>query len=159
MIRLYQKSDLPEVIRIANRAWRDIRKQTRETLGDNIADLINPDGDDTSKGIQVKSQAENHPENIFICEESGKVVGFVTFVLNASGIGEILNNAVDPDCGLKGLGQQMYQAVLEHFRINGMKAVKVTTGLDDAHAPARRAYERAGFDRSLSFISYYRELK
>ncbi len=34
----------------------------------------------------------------------------------------------------------------------------VMTGLDDAHAPARRAYEKAGFDKHIENIRYYREL-
>lgn len=158
MIRSYHESDLPEIIRIANQAWRNIRKSTRATLGDNITDLINPGGDNINKGLQIKAQAESNPDNIFICEENGKVVGFITFAMNDLKIGEILNNAVDPECGLKGMGQQMYHAVLEYFRSHGMKAAKVTTGLNESHAPARRAYKRAGFDRSLSSITYYREL-
>ena len=37
-------------------------------------------------------------------------------------------------------------AVLEHFRALGLRYAHVDTGLDDAHIPARRAYEAAGFD-------------
>jgi hypothetical protein len=39
-----------------------------------------------------------------------------------------------------------------------MRFAMVTTGLDEGHARARRAYERAGFDRSLHFLTYYKEL-
>ncbi|MBT4097360.1 MAG: GNAT family N-acetyltransferase, partial [Gemmatimonadetes bacterium] len=34
----------------------------------------------------------------------------------------------------------------------------VGTGLDDAHAPARRAYERAGFDIAQQDVTYYKKL-
>jgi hypothetical protein len=44
------------------------------------------------------------------------------------------------------------------MREAGMKAVKVNTGLDDAHAPALRAYEKADFERSLPSVMYYRAL-
>ena len=40
----------------------------------------------------------------------------------------------------------------------GALAVRVTTGADDAHAPARRAYEKAGFEKSLSSVTYYKKL-
>ncbi|MCF6176458.1 MAG: hypothetical protein L3J71_11915 [Victivallaceae bacterium] len=52
----------------------------------------------------------------------------------------------------------MYKSVLDYFRSIGLKAVKVQAGLDDAHAPARRAYERAGFKINLEEITYYKEL-
>lgn len=52
----------------------------------------------------------------------------------------------------------MYRAVLDRLRRAGAKVVKVSTGLDDAHAPARRACERLGFDRQLTHVSYFMEL-
>ena len=39
-----------------------------------------------------------------------------------------------------------------------MAYAKVHTGLDDAHARARRAYERAGFDISHQEVNYYLKL-
>jgi hypothetical protein len=54
--------------------------------------------------------------------------------------------------------QQMYAFALDRFRSEGMRWANVDTGLDDGHAPARRAYERAGFDISISSIRYYKEL-
>lgn len=158
-IRPFRPEDLPVIMDIGNRAWRPIRKMSRAALGDAIADVLNPYGDDVGKGLEIRRQAGEHPENIFICEENGRIAGFITFQMSPDGIGEILNNAVDPDCGLKGLGQQMYRAVLDHFRMHGMKVARVVTGLDDAHAPARRAYERAGFQKNLRHVSYYMKLE
>ena len=53
----------------------------------------------------------------------------------------------------------MYQAVFERFKAEGMQAAMVTTGLDDAHAPARRAYERAGFKRKAEQVCYIMDLE
>ncbi len=159
MIRAYRAEDLPVVMGIADRAWRPIRKISRASLGDRISDFLRPSGDAFSKGEEVRRQALSDPEHFLVCEEEGKVVGFITFAIDEQHQGgEILNNAADPDCGIKGIGQQMYKAVLHFFRERGLKFVKVTTGLDEGHAPARRAYERAGFDRSLQFVTYYQEL-
>jgi ribosomal protein S18 acetylase RimI-like enzyme len=86
-------------------------------------------------------------------------VGFATFWIHAERrIGEIANNAVDPDFQGRGLAQQMYRAVLERFRREGLLYAKVQTGLDEAHAPARRAYERAGFDIRHETVTYYQKL-
>ena len=160
-IRAFQSEDLPVIADIANRAWKEIRQMSRDALGDTIADYLNPDGDNVSKGKQIELEAAKAPENFFICERNGRTVGFISFVLSenpATPVGTIGNNAVDPDCGEKGVGQEMYQAVFEHMKANGMKAVTVNTGLDYAHAPARRAYLRAGFDRELRSVRYYKEL-
>lgn len=161
MIRKYKPSDFEDVIRIANRAWREIRRYSRQTLGDRISDIIHSGiEDDMLKGLEVKTQIEENPDNIRICEENDRVIGFITFRMNQdSRIGEIMNNAADPEAGIKGIGQQMYAHVLDLFIASGMKVAKVMTGLDEAHFPARRAYERAGFDHSLQFITYYKELK
>ena len=146
VVRSYKPDDLEVIMDIANRAWQPIYAMFRETYGDDLFSHICPDTT-TSKGKQVESQCREHPEWIYVCEEQGNVVGFVTFWLEPeSKVGVIGNNAVDPDCGLKGIGQAMYQKVLDYFRSKNMAYAKVLTGVDDAHARAQRAYERAGFD-------------
>jgi len=158
VIRPYQPQDLPTVVDIANRAWARIYRMFREAYGDELFGILIPN-EAEEKGNQVRGQCEAHPERVFVCEEGGRVVGFVTFNLDeAKRIGEIGNNARDPGCALKGIGQQMYEAVLQHFRDQGMLYAKVGTGLDWAHAPARRAYERAGFDRSHQGVRYFMKL-
>jgi ribosomal protein S18 acetylase RimI-like enzyme len=158
MIRKYKPEDLEKIMDIGNRAWREIYKMFREAYGDELFKIIVPD-ETTAKGKQVKSHCERHPEWVFICEEQGRIVGFVTFAMDMDRkIGTIGNNGKDPDCELKGIGQQMYNAVFKHFRENGMVYAKVNTGLDYAHAPARRAYERAGFNIRHEEVVYYAKL-
>ncbi len=98
-------------------------------------------------------------DDVRVAELNGRVVGFVTFHADAaSGVGEIDNNAVDPSAQGKGVAQRMYAAAFDEMRALGIRIVKVTTGGDPAHAPARRAYERAGFDVQLPSVTYYRQL-
>ena len=157
MIRDFKASDLPVIADIGNRAWRGIHAMARERLGEELFRIIKPDTENC-KGREIMDHASKHPEWILICEEAGRIVGFATFSIDGD-MGEIGNNAVDPGCGLKGVGQQMYGAVMERMRQQGVKAVKVSTGLDEAHAPARRAYERAGFIKCLEHVTYYRPLR
>lgn len=156
-MREYRSEDLEHVMQIANTAWREIRKMSRAALGDRISDVINPAGDDKSKGLQVKEQIDGGEYGIAVCEHEDQVVGFITYKID--GIwGEICNNAACPPEGVKGVGQCMYSYVKEQFRANGVKIAKVTTGLDYAHASARRAYERAGFSKHLDSTTYFMEL-
>ncbi len=158
MIRDYKPEDLPIIMDIGNRAWQGIYDMYLETYGEELFKLTTPDRL-SGKGKQIKSHCEIHPDWIYVCEENEKVVGFATFFLNeAQKTGEIGNNAVDPTCGQKGIGQQMYRAILERFKKEGMLYAKVTTGLDQKHAPARRAYERAGFDIKSENITYSQKL-
>jgi ribosomal protein S18 acetylase RimI-like enzyme len=158
MIRMFKDEDLERVMEIGNAAWQGINEMKRQCYGDELYNILVPD-ENTVKGLQVKGQISVHPEWIFIYEEEGSIVGFITFELDyEKKIGEILNNAVDPGCSLKGMGQQMYKAVLDHFREKGMLYAQVSTGLDYAHAPARKAYERAGFNIHHEDIRYFQKL-
>ena len=156
-MREYQSGDLDRVMEIANIAWREIRKMSRAALGDAISDDLNPAGDAESKGLQVKAQIEGGNYGIAVCEHDGVLVGFITYRIDGVW-GEICNNGACPPEGVKGVGQLMYSYVKDVFRAAGVKFVKVTTGLDYAHAPARRAYERAGFVKHLDSTTYFMEL-
>lgn len=158
MIRPFKKQDLETIMDIGNRAWQPIYDNARSRFGNELFQQLTPEPK-TGKGLQVKSHCDKHPDWVMICEEEGRIVGFITFFLDyESKIAEIGNNAVDSECGLRGIGQQMYSAVLEHFKKEGMLNAKVKTGLDDAHAPARRAYERAGFNIKTEDITYFKSL-
>jgi hypothetical protein len=52
----------------------------------------------------------------------------------------------------------MYRHVLQHFREQRLRFAHVDTGLDDAHIPARRAYEAVGFDRAVPGVEYWQDL-
>jgi GNAT superfamily N-acetyltransferase len=157
-MRPYRESDLAWIAETADKAWRPINASYRRAYGDELFALLVPNAN-ARKGVEMRGICAEHPELAFLCEEEGKRVGFLTIAFDRPRrMGIIGNNAVDPDCGLKGIGQQMYRFALERFRAEGMEWANVDTGLDEGHAPARRAYERAGFDISISSIRYYMRL-
>jgi RimJ/RimL family protein N-acetyltransferase len=73
-------------------------------------------------------------------------------------MGELSNNAVDPAHQNRGIATAMYGWCLDRMRAADMHFVKVSTGLDVAHAPARRAYEKAGFAPGFEGVDYFRLL-
>ena len=158
MIRRYKEEDLPVIASIGRRAWINIYNMYQDTYGCDLFSLLIPNKD-TAKEEQLRHHVKHHPDWIYICEENGKIVGFITFSIEQDGkIGRIGNNAVDPECGLKGIGQQMYREVFKRFKDEGVLYAQVTTGLDDTHLPARRAYERAGFNIKKEDVTYFKKL-
>ena len=159
MIRTARTEDIAIITDIATRAFSRIYDALEKIYGEDLFRIIVPDRKN-AKTEQITYHALKHPEWIFVCEEKHRIVGAILFSLNHNTeIGRIGNNAVDPDCGLKGIGQQMYKAVLEYFKCSGMEFAEVTTGMDPSHEPARKAYERAGFSIRAENVTYYRNLK
>lgn len=158
MIRFCQESDLERVCEIAKKAWTKIFDYLEGAYGKELYNTVNPDCRN-SKTPWVHSFFAEHPDWLYVAERNGQVVGFIGIMINPrTKTGTITNNAVDPDCGEKGVGQEMYKAVLERFRAEGLRAAMVTTGGDPAHAPARRAYERAGFKLKTEQVFYIMDL-
>jgi GNAT superfamily N-acetyltransferase len=111
------------------------------------------------KRRQVREFATNYAKWVLVTELGGEVVGFVTYTLDRERrIGTIGNNAVAPGHAGRGIGSAQYERVLQVFRDEGMEYAVVVTGLDEAHAPARRAYEKAGFVQVLPHVEYMRRL-
>ena len=151
--------DLCRLQDIAFEAWQPIFQGYRQQIGDDLFEQSRPDPDGKRK--EVLFRAENSPERIIVAEdESGNIAGFATYDLDHERkIGIIGSNAVDKSMGLKGVGQAMYAEIFRRFKQAGMTAAQVTTGLDDGHAPARRAYQRAGFGEfSLPSVTYFKKL-
>ena len=160
MIREFREEDLPVLLEIAHKAWKPIFDNYKNQLGEELYPMIYPDPEEPYrvKEREIIAQAKLVPHEILICERNGKVAGFIFFGMkNKTGI--ICNNAKDPDSTERGVAQEMYAAVLEKFKAAGMEVATVSTGLDTAHAPARRAYEKAGFAARMDKTSYYMKLK
>ena len=144
---------------IAVRAWEPIFEGFRDRMGEELFALCWPDGWEDGKAQQIALQFQHHSEWCLVAEIDGRIVGFITFRLDPqTRIAEIGNNAVDPDCQGQGLGAAQYRHVLPLFREAGMVYAKVHTGLDEAHAPARAAYQKVGFELTNPTGDYYCKL-
>jgi GNAT superfamily N-acetyltransferase len=140
-------------------AWEPIYAQYRSVMGEEIFRTLYPDWRASKAGQVRRACAAGSGVHARVAELDGRVVGFVTFhAAPPSGVGEIDNNAVHPDAQGKGVAQKMYAAAFDVMRALGVNVVKVHTGGDPAHAPARRSYEKAGFGVSLPSVTYYRKL-
>lgn len=159
IIRPATEADLPAIREIAWLAWKPVYEEVERRLGPELFRCTRPRGLD-AKPDDVENVFHQHPDCMWVTELDGRVVAFITwFAVNSeAGLAEIGNNAVHPDCQGRGLGRAQYEYVFSLMRERGLAYVRVTTGLDDAHAPARRAYEAAGFDHELPMVTYLRTL-
>ena len=156
IIRPVCPGDIETICGIAVSAWQAIHDGYRRYAGnDDLAERLSRNWQ-AAKARQVRDKAEKCPDMTLVSELNGKIAGFVTFEMNAeTGIGEIGNNAVAPDCQGMGIGSAQYNKVLEIFRLHDMKYAIVTTGYEDeGHARARAGYEKVGFKKMRTSITY-----
>jgi ribosomal protein S18 acetylase RimI-like enzyme len=151
--------DVEAAVEIAVAAWEPINAHHREVLGDALFAATRPDWR-TEKARAVRTACQpNEGRVALVAEVEGQVVAFLTFTADQqNGVGAFTNNAVSPEHQGQGIGSRLYAYALQRMRELGLRYARVTTGGDAAHAPARRAYERAGFVQKLTSVEYYREL-
>ena len=143
--------------KIAIAAWNGIHDAYIERIGNEIHDLIFRNWEQAKVDSVINSFKAGKG---YVALVDGKVAGFITYRMDKNlGMGEILANAVSSDFRGMGIGPKMYDFILSKMREEGMKYVTVSTGLDDGHAPARRAYEKMGFKKNLPSVKYYMELE
>jgi ribosomal protein S18 acetylase RimI-like enzyme len=152
-IRRARDSDAAHLEDVRRAAFAPVFASFRALLGEEISQVTQI-RDDQEQAEYLNSLFE--PDSgweLYVAEQGGVVVGFVSVQLNGQTfIGEIGLNAVHPDHAGAGIGSKMYDAVLNRMRQEGMRVATVSTGGDASHAPARRAYQKAGFTVGIPSI-------
>jgi ribosomal protein S18 acetylase RimI-like enzyme len=158
-IRPYVADDLDCVIDITLQAWEPVFKSFQNLLGTDMFTIVYPDWREEKRRQLTSQCAREHGETINVAVKDGKVVGYAVYYCNTkTAIGEISHNAVDPLFQNQGIATTMYKSCLDDMKARGMRCVMVSTGGDPSHAPARCAYEKAGFDKSIPGVNYYQSL-
>ena len=158
-VRDMRAGEVETLVEIAVAAWEPIYDQYRLMLGEELYGMQHPDWR-AEKADQIRRGCDpEHGGGVCVAECEGRIVGFATYYTRAEAqVGEIGNNSVHPGFQGRGIGTGMYEYVFERLRGLGMRFVEVGTGGDPGHAPARRAYEKAGFDIAVPGVTYYRKL-
>ena len=157
IIRPFEEPDMERVLEIAELAWEPIYDGYRKAMGEELFLAFYPDWR-SSKRAHIRKIMRSGCGFVTLIE--GNVVGFCSYAHeDGAQTGTVMDNAVHPDWRGNGIGAMQNRWILEFLRSRGVKYVCVHTGLDDAHAPARKTYERVGFDRSIPNVVYYQELK
>ena len=157
-IREFREGDLDAVVAFSLRAWEPVFDSIRKVLGDEIFLRLHPDWR-ANQADAVKSSCLSEERDVFVAVADGRPVGFAAIAVNAfhEGMGVIEIIGVDPDHQRRGISSRLTEHAAEHMRRSGMDIVVVETGGDPGHAPARAAYEAAGFTL-LPIARYFRML-
>ena len=157
-IRGFRDGDLETVVEFSLRAWAPVFAAVRDVLGEDIFLRLHPDWKADQEDA-VRSSCTNAERDVFVAVAGGRSVGFVAVALNAfherMGVIDIIG--VDPDYQRRGISARLTEFASEHMRSRGMDIAVVETGGDPGHAPARAAYEAAGFTL-LPIARYFRLL-
>ena len=146
-IRPYNSTDLDAVVRLSLRAWEPVFASLGEVFSAEVYRESYPQGWRVSQQKAVEAACSDPPMRVWVAVADASVAGFVAIRFHeADKMGEIYMIAVDPDFQRRGLGAALTEHALDAMKSAGMSLAMVETGADDGHAPARRTYEKSGFD-------------
>ena len=144
---------LPRFEEIRAAAFAPIFASFRSILGDQIYEAAQAREDQEQGELLASLVRPGSGWEVYAVEQARTVVGFLALRLDHdSRVGEIGLNAVHPDHAGDGIGSAMYELAVDRMKAAGMRVATVATGGDPSHAPARRAYRNAGFDREIPSV-------
>src|SRR5260370_39971723 len=113
-IRLYGPSDLELLRSLTQEAFQGVSiDHNMEAIFGTIA------GRDWRwrKARHIDEDVASNPEGVFVAEEDGQVIGYITTrVDREAGIGQIPNLAVAAGARNQGLGRRLIEHALDYFR-------------------------------------------
>jgi ribosomal protein S18 acetylase RimI-like enzyme len=113
-IRLYQSSDLAELRRMTIEGFEGI------AIDQNVEKALGVmEGRDWRwrKARHVDEDVEANPTGVFVAEEDGKVLGYIsTRIEREARKGRIPNLAVDRTARGRGVGRRLIEHALDYFR-------------------------------------------
>jgi GNAT superfamily N-acetyltransferase len=162
-IRLAEAEDTDAMVEIAIKAWQPVFDSFCRILGDPLFGEVYPDWRKDKASQIRRAAAPGSSVSFLVAEVDGGIRGFASWTVrfreDGGAIAEIGNNAVDPEWQNRGIATSLYGEIIRRCREERMIAIKVTTGLDPSHAPARRAYEKAGFGPGIPMVTYWQDLR
>jgi ribosomal protein S18 acetylase RimI-like enzyme len=153
-IRVYQPADLEELKRITIEAFEGIALEQRveERLG-----ILNGRDWRWRKAQHIEEDVEANAPGVFIAEDGGKVVGYITTRLEReAGKGRIPNLAVARDARGSGAGRQLIEHALEYLRAEGMAYAMIETM--EYNEVGNHLYPSCGFVEIARQVHFARKL-
>ncbi|MAU09784.1 MAG: GNAT family N-acetyltransferase [Anaerolineaceae bacterium] len=156
-IRPYEPTDLEPLYELTLLAFEPVFASFRQLLGPGIFPNLYPNWQQ-SQTDWVDTLVREDKYSVWVAVIEGNPVGLIAYSLDLEKqTAEVQFLVVHPDYQNDGIGTELNTLALEKMREAGIKLVEVGTGGDDSHAPARRAYEKAGYT-PLPLVRYYQSL-
>jgi len=150
LIRSYQSSDLDELKRIT------IEGFDGTAIDQNVERALGILGDHDWRWRKVRhvdEDVEANPTGVFVAEDDGKVLGYVSTRLDReSAKGRIPNLAVDKAARGRGIGRRLIEHALDYFRREGMVFAMIETMTNNP--VGQHLYPSCGFVEAGRQIHY-----
>ncbi len=160
-IRPLADPDIPAVVELSLRAWAPVFESFRTQLGEAVYRHLYPDWS-ALQAAAVEQVIRDEATRTWVAEDAARTVGFVAVVHHDETHGEPNSSeiemiAVDPGSQRQGIAEALLDHAVQRMREHGSVLAVIGTGGDPGHAPARAAYEKAGF-RPFPQVRYYKML-
>ena len=154
-IRLYRPADLEALRALTVDAFQSV------SIDQNIEKQFGPiNGRDWRwrKARHIDADVEANAVGVFVAEEDGAVIGYVTTrVDHEAGIGQIPNLAVAAGLRGQGLGRRLIEHALEYFRTLGLTHARIETL--DQNPIGQHLYPACGFREVARQVHYVMALR
>jgi GNAT superfamily N-acetyltransferase len=155
-IRTFLDDDLLAVVELSLLAWEPAFESFERVLGSRVFHMIWPEWRRSQKeGVEGACRAIDKYHTL-VADLDDRVVGFISYELRGE-TGEVVLLAVHPEFQKRGIAAQLNQAALDEMKAAGANMAIAETGGEEGHAPARRAYEKAGYT-GLPLVRYFKDL-
>lgn len=145
-------SDVPGIVECALAAFWPV---DGTSAWDRAMGFVNGQDWAFTKRRRLSRFVETHPERCLVAQAGDRIAGFVMWRVDPTDlVGEVANLAVHPDFQGHGIARLLMEHAIETLRSEGMRSIKVFTGLDVNHEAARRLYERLGFRDVWHTVTY-----
>jgi GNAT superfamily N-acetyltransferase len=144
----YESVHRAALLDLSLRAWEPVFLQMKMSVPRFVYDSFWPEGWQKRQSADLAEVLDAEPESVDVAIEGGHPIGWVCTRLHPDdNMGEIYILVVDPDHQRRGVGRMLLHHAYRRVEDAGLRMVMVETGDDPGHAPARRTYEAAGFQR------------
>jgi ribosomal protein S18 acetylase RimI-like enzyme len=158
LIRPFEPSDTLQIVDLSMRAWAPVFEKLRPAVPSYVYQAFYPKGWDVRQKADIEKLLAAEGDNVFVAAAPGKVAGFVGIRIHPEDqMGEVYILAVDPAHQRQGTATALVEFALNKMREAGLAMAMVETGDDPGHAPSRKTYSGAGFER-WPVARYFRRL-
>jgi ribosomal protein S18 acetylase RimI-like enzyme len=144
-VRRVRPQEVDRCVRFGLEAFRPVYASFRHEYGSHLFNCIEADWEHRQATYIADAIGDPNDET-WVYELDGRPAGFVVLKTDEHGIADIELLAVDPAMQGRGIAAALNGFACDRAGEAGMKHVVVATADDAGHAPARRSYERAGFE-------------
>lgn len=154
IIRPYQPTDLVVITELTVSAFDGV---TLEQNVEQVLGLLNGHDWQWRKARHVEDDVAANAPGLFVADQAGKVVGYISTVINrAAGRGRIPNLAVAAELRGQGLGRQLIEHALAYFRAEGLAYATIETMAQNAIG--QHLYAACGFQEVARQVHFAQRL-